>query len=176
MPNYRRTRRAGGCCILTVNLMERRSNDLLVRHIEPFREAVDHVRYKWPFRIHGWVVLPDHFHCLIQLPDEDVDYSLRIRMIKTRFSLALPNAESRTRTRQKRGERGIWQRRFWEHLIRDEQDYGVHLDYIHTNPVKHGLVKAVRDWPFSTFHRYVSLGVYPDNRAGTEEMDSLDFE
>jgi len=97
-------------------------------------------------------------------------------MIKTRFSLALPIVENRSAIRQKRGERGIWQRRFWEHLIRDDDDFRIHMDYIHINPVKHGLVKSVQDWPYSTFHKYVSLGIYPHDWAGAEEVKILEIE
>ena len=176
MPDYRRTYHAGGCYFFTVNLLNRQSNGLLVQHIDRMRNAIQYVQRKWPFRIHGWVVLPDHFHCLIQLPENDSDYSLRLRMIKTRFSVYLPKVESRSVSRQKRGERGIWQRRFWEHLIRDDDDYRIHLDYIHINPVKHGLVKNVRDWPYSTFHKCVSLGVYTHDWAGTEEVRAVEIE
>jgi len=176
MPNYRRMHHAGGCYFFTVNLLNRHPNDLLVQHIDTLRDAVRCVQHKWPFKIHGWVVLPDHFHCLIQLPEADSDYSLRLRKIKTRFSVALPRVESRSANRQKRGERGIWQRRFWEHLIRNDHDYRIHMDYIHINPVKHGLVKSVEQWPYSTFHKYVSLGVYPHDWAGTEEVRLLEIE
>jgi putative transposase len=160
----------------TVNLLHRQANDLLVQHINKLREAVRYVQVKWPFKVHGWVVLPDHFHCLIQLPENDSDYSLRLRMIKARFSAALPRSENRSVSRQKRGERGIWQRRYWEHLIRDDDDYRIHMDYIHINPVKHGLVKNVQDWPYSTFHKFVSLGVYPHDWAGTVEVRALEIE
>ena len=176
MPEYRRTRQAGGCYFFTVNLMRRQSNCLLVQHIDNLREAVGYVQIKWPFRIHGWVVLPDHLHCLIQLPESDSDYSLRLRMIKTRFSLSLPNVECRSSSRQKRGERGIWQRRFWEHLIQSDDDYRLHLDYIHINPLKHGLVNSVNQWPYSTFHKYVSMGIHPKDWAGTDEVKELEFE
>lgn len=97
-------------------------------------------------------------------------------MIKARFSAALPRSENRSVSRQKRGERGIWQRRYWEHLIRDDDDYRIHMDYIHINPVKHGLVKNVQDWPYSTFHKFVSLGVYPHDWAGTVEVRALEIE
>ena len=135
-----------------------------------------YVQNKWPFKIHAWVVLPDHFHCLIQLPENDSDFPLRLRLIKARFSAAIPNTENRSAVRVQRGERGIWQRRFWEHLIRDEHDYRIHMDYIHINPVKHGYVACVRDWPYSTFHKYVSLGIYPHDWAGTEEVRTLEIE
>lgn len=112
MPNYRRAYHPGGTYFFTVNLLERGDNDLLTRHINLLRDAVRTVRRKHPFTIHGWVVLPDHLHCIIQLPDDDADFSLRWRLIKQRFSRSLPLTEQRSTTRIRRGERGIWQRRF----------------------------------------------------------------
>ena len=99
------------------------------------------------------VVLPDHIHAIWTLPAEDHDFPVRWRLIKVRFSKSIPQGEWRTPTRRARAERGIWQRRYWEHLIRDERDYAHHVDYCWYNPVKHGLVSNVEDWPFSTFHR-----------------------
>lgn len=176
MPNYRRMHNAGGCYFFTVNLLNRHPNDLRVRHADTLRNAVRRVQHKWPFKIHGRVVLPDHFHCLIQLPENDSDYSLRLRMIKTRFSVALPRVESRSANRQNRGESGVWQARFWEHLIRNDHEYSIHMNYIHINPVRHGLVKSVQHWSYSTFYKHVSLGVYPHDWAGTEEAKLLEIE
>lgn len=169
MPNYRRAWHPGGTYFFTVNLLERSGNDLLTRHITELREAVRLVRRDFPFEIHAWVVLPDHLHCVIELPEGDSDFALRWRLIKIRFSKSLPKTELRSETRVRRGERGIWQRRFWEHLIRDDQDFAAHMDYVHINPLKHGLVTGVADWPFSTFHRLVEEGVYPANWAGGDE-------
>jgi len=104
------------------------------------------------------VVLSDHRHCVWTLPPEDDDFSNRWKAIKIRFVQAIPGTEHRSRARAACGERGIWQRRFWEHAIRDQADYARHLDYIHYNPVKHGWVQAVRDWPHSTFHHWVRRG------------------
>ena len=174
MPNYRRAYLPGGTYFFTVNLLERSGNDLLTRHIDLLRGAVRAVQCAHPFVIHGWVVLPDHLHCVMQLPDGDVDFSRRWRLIKQRFSRALPLMERRSVVRVRRGERGIWQRRFWEHLICDERDYRALMDYVHINPVKHGLVKRVKDWPFSTFHRMVEQGVYPHDWAGGKE-DGLGY-
>ena len=98
-------------------------------------------------------VLPNHLHAIWTLPEGDSDYPVRWRWIKSRFSRALPNIEQRSDVRKARGERGIWQRRYWEHLIRDERDFNDHLEYCWLNPVWHGLVKNVEDWPFSSFHR-----------------------
>ena len=174
MPDYRRAWHPGGTYFFTVNLLERRDNDLLTRHINTLREVVQSVRLRHPFIIHGWVVLPEHLHCIIELPENDQDFSTRWRLIKSDFSKALPKDERRSEVRVKRGERGIWQRRFWEHLIRDEADFRAHMDYVHFNPVKHGLVKYVKDWPHSTFHRLVEQGVYLLDWAGVVDS-SLDY-
>jgi putative transposase len=165
MPDYRRWRVRGGTYFLTINLLERGS-DLLVRHIDALREAVRRTRRDRPFHIDAWVVLPEHMHCIITLPTGDDDFSNRIKAMKIRFVRAVPATERRSRTRVARRERGIWQRRFWEHVIRDDADYARHMDYVHYNPVKHGHVTAVRHWPFSTFHRLVEAGVYPRDWGG----------
>ena len=161
MPNYRRAFIPGGTWFFTVNLLERHGNDLLVREIDLLRQVVRRVKQAHPFRIDAWVVLPEHIHCLFTLPPGDSDFSLRWRLIKSGFSRALPITERRSPVRMAAGERGIWQRHFWEHAIRDDDDYRRHVDYVHVNPVKHGLVARVQDWPYSTFHRYVKLGIYP---------------
>jgi len=171
MPDYRRHRVAGGTYFFTVNLLERYPNDLLVRHIDLLRAVVRAVRKKRPFQIDAWVVLPDHLHCVWTLPDGDDDFTVRWRLIKQDFSKELPATEHRSVVRIARGERGIWQRRFWEHTIRDEADYAAHIDYVHINPVKHGYVKRVVDWPYSTFHRDVERGVYPRDWAGVGVAD-----
>jgi putative transposase len=159
----------GGTYFFTVNLLQRRNNELLIGHIDLLREAVARVRRRYPFLIHAWAVLPDHLHCVIELPPGDSDYPLRWRLIKMAFSKSLPDKEPRSRGRRLRGERGIWQRRYWEHLIRDEDDFQAHLDYVHVNPLKHGLVSHVASWRYSTFHRYVDEGVYPKDWAGGSE-------
>ena len=163
MPDYRRTWVRGGTYFFTVNLLERRRNDLLVRHIDTLRTAVRVTRRDHPFSIHGWMVLPDHLHCILELPAGDDDFALRWQVIKRRFSLAIPGTEYRSTVRQRRRERGIWQRRYWEHLLRDDEDYRRHMDYLHYNPVKHGWAKQVADWPYSTFHHHVKSGIYPAN-------------
>jgi len=170
MPDYRRAWHPGGTYFFTVNLLQRQGNDLLTRQIELLRAVVKSVRQCHPFTIHGWVVLPEHLHCVIELPPDDADYATRWRLIKMEFSKALPHTEIWSAVRTRRGERGIWQRRYWEHLIRDERDYRAHMDYVHINPVKHGLVERVADWPYSTFHRMVAEGVYPADWAGGNEV------
>lgn len=170
MPNYRRAWHRGGTYFFTVNLLQRHGNDLLVRHIDELRAAVRLTRQKHPFDIHAWVVLPNHLHCVIGLPPGDTDFATRWRLIKLLFSRSIPATEWRNEARHRRGERGIWQRRYWEHLIRDEADFAAHMDYVHINPVKHGLVAAVKDWPYSTFHRLVADGVYVGDWAGGGEV------
>lgn len=151
---------AGATVFFTVALLDRRSR-MLVEHIGLLRESVRKARAARPFYIDAWVVLPEHMHCIWTLPEGDSDYSGRWRDIKKRFAKGLPKTESiRFRPRQ-RGERGIWQRRFWEHTIRNEADYQTHFNYVHLNPVKHGLVTHVKDWPYSSFHKYVLMGLYP---------------
>jgi putative transposase len=160
MPDYRRNRVPGGTFFFTVNLLDRRSN-LLTTHIDALRDAVRRVRTRAPFQTDAWVVLPDHMHCLWRLPEGDADFPGRWRAIKIAFAKSLPTGEPRTAAMTSRGERGIWQRRYWEHKIRDEQDFARHFDDIHFNPVNHGLVGHPADWPYSTFHRCVAKGFVP---------------
>jgi putative transposase len=150
---------------LTVNLLDRRST-LLVSRIDALRAAVRQVRARAPFHIDSWVVLPDHMHCLWTLPPGDADFPGRWRAIKTAFSKALPAGEWRSPVMESRGERGIWQRRYWEHTIRDDEDFAAHMDYTHFNPVKHGLVEHPADWPHSSFRRCVRSGMYPAGWIG----------
>ena len=164
MVDYRRNRVPGGTYFFTVNLLDRRSC-LLVEHIDWLREAVRAVKRRRPFQIDAWVVLPDHLHAVWTLPEGDADYSGRWRSIKIAFAKGLPKTERRSAVRLNKGERGIWQRRFWEHTIRDDADYAAHVDYVHVNPLKHGLVERLADWPYSSFHRAVARGVYHQDWA-----------
>jgi putative transposase len=173
---YKRARIAGGCYFFTLNLAERHDNDLLVRHIADLREALRQARLDHPFSIDAIVVLPDHLHCLWQLPPGDNDFSTRWRLIKARFSRCIDHGEYVSESRWRKGERGIWQRRYWEHVIRDERDYRHHMDYIHYNPVKHGHVQSVKDWPHSSFHRWVERGAYPIEWAATPEVMEAELE
>jgi putative transposase len=169
MPDYRRAWHPGGSYFFTVNLLQRHDNDLLVRHIEALRESVRYVKRRHPFVIHAWVVLPEHLHCVMELPANDADFATRWRLIKIGFSKSIPPKERRSKVRQKRGGRRIWQRRYWEHLIHDEANYRAHIDYVHFNPVKHGWASRVSDWPYSTFLWLVEQGVYPPDWAGGNE-------
>ncbi len=161
MTEYRRAKLEGARYFFTVNCAERHGNHLLVDHIDVLREVFRKVRGGHPFAIDAMVVLPEHLHCIWTLPPDDADYKTRWALIKAGFSRAIPAGERRSISRMRRGERGIWQRRYWEHMIRDEQDFQRHVDYIHWNPVKHGWVKRVGDWPHSSFHVYVQRGIYP---------------
>ena len=172
MTDYRRNRVPGGTYFFTVNLADRRS-DLLVRRIDVLRDAVRRARARAPFHIDAWIVLPEHMHCLWTLPDGDTDFSMRWQAIKTAFSRNVPPGEYRSASRIAKGERGVWQRRFWEHTIRDDRDYAQHMDYIHLNPIKHGLVASVGNWPYSSFHRCVAMGLYlPGWGGGAIEPDA----
>ena len=176
MPNYKRAYRPGGTYFFTVNLHERGVNDLLTRHIERLRETVRIVCRRHPFDIHAWVVLPDHLHCILELPGGETDFTERWRLIKGGFTRAIPNDdEDVSASGETRGERGVWQKRFQEHQIRDEEDYLHHMDYVHMNPVRHGLVSRVVDWPYSTFHRFVECGVYPADWVGSLVPEVSDY-
>ena len=165
MTNYRRSDIAGASYFFTVNLADR-SQALLTQHIALLRGAFEYTHERHPFNIDAIVILPEHIHAIWTLPEGDSDFALRWRLIKTVFSRGIPNGEHHSASRQSKGERGIWQRRYWEHLIRDEADFARHIDYIHINPVKHGLVERVADWPHSSFHRYVKAGMLPMDWAG----------
>lgn len=174
MTNYRRNFIAAGSFFFTVNLEDRRQS-LLTDNIALLRSAFRYARVRHPFTIDAIVVLPDHLHAVWTMPEGDADYALRWRLIKSSFSRVLPHGETVSTSRAAKGERGIWQRRYWEHTLRDEDDYARHVDYIHFNPVKHGHVRRVRDWPYSSFHRMVRLGVYPEDWAGDAEDDGGAF-
>jgi putative transposase len=164
MTNYRRNFLAGGSYFFTVNLADRRLS-LLTERIDLLRAAYRQVRARHPFTVEAAVVLPDHLHAIWTLPEGDADFALRWRLIKSSFSHALPQVEALSNSRASKGERGIWQRRYWEHTIRDGDDFNRHLDYTHFNPVRHGHVARVSDWPYSSFRRWVRLGAYPEDWA-----------
>ena len=164
MSRYRRLKIEGGVFFFTLALADRRS-DLLVRRIDRVRRAYADMQKRRPFETIAICILPDHIHAVWQLPEGDADYASRWSLFKSGFSRGLPMAK-RSPSKIKKREKGIWQRRYWEHAIRDDADFERHVDYIHYNPVKHGLVMSVADWPFSTFHRYVSQGILPSDWAG----------
>jgi putative transposase len=144
------------------------------------RDAIEMVRDARPFSIDGWVLLPDHMHCIWTLPQDDSDYSIRWSEIK-RFVSTVVRDDFRdpkmlSRSRRMRRESTVWQRRFWEHMIRDEADFERHVDYVHFNPVRHGYAQRAIDWPFSTFGRYVRDGIYPPDWGGSPDLSGMDFE
>lgn len=158
---------AGGTYFFTVRLADRRAR-VLTERVEVLRAVVRRVREARPFDIVAMVVMPEHLHAVWTLPDGDADYSGRWRAIKAGFTHALVR-NGMDLARNKNGEYALWQRRFWEHTIRDDTDLARHVDYIHYNPVKHGWVSRVRDWPWSSFHRYVRNGWLPPDWAGSDE-------
>lgn len=166
MTEYRRIYRPGGIYFFTLTLADRRQN-WLTSHIAALKQSVRIEQQRAPFSLQAWVVMPEHLHLLMRLPDGDRDFSNRLRRIKGSFSRQLPRNDARM-SQLLKGERGIWQRRFWEHLIRDERDWQQHFDYIHYNPVKHGQVQRVIDWPHSSFHAYVDRGIYPRDWASDQ--------
>ncbi|WP_029890554.1 REP-associated tyrosine transposase [Polycyclovorans algicola] len=175
MPQYTRATVPGGTFFFTVVLLDRQSQ-WLTTHIDALRDAFRSVRARHPFSVDAIVVLPDHFHSVWTLPPGDADFSTRMRQIKSPFSRSLPNTEQRSASQTARAERGIWQRRYWEHVIRDADDLRNHVDYIHYNPVKHGHVRQVSDWPYSSFHRYVKMGIYPPEWGGTVDAKAAEWE
>jgi putative transposase len=165
MSRYRRVRIEGGWFFFTVTLADR-SSDVLVRQIDHLRTAYAAARKRDPFETVAICVLPDHLHAIWTLPPDDADFFRRWSLIKHDFSCGLPADPNRSRSKLGKREKGIWQRRFWEHAIRDETDLARHIDYIHFNPVKHGLVTRACDWPHSSFQRYVARGFLPADWGG----------
>ncbi|MDD2913915.1 MAG: transposase [Gallionella sp.] len=160
MRTYTRAFAPGGTFFFTANLADR-SKTLFIEHIDELRESVKRVRDIHPFHIDAMVVLPEHIHAIWTLPPGDTDYPNRWALIKAGFSRKLPKTERIIKSRSRKGERGIWQRRYWEHQIRDENDFARHVDYIHYNPVKHGHVKSPCDWVHSSVHRFIRDGFLP---------------
>jgi putative transposase len=171
MPECRRLWVPGGTYAFTVNLADR-SRRLLSERFDVLHDATCVVRRRHAFEIVAWVVMPNHLHAVWTLPDGDHDFALRWMLIKQRFSRAMPAHERITASRLRKGERGIWQRRYWERLVRNERDMQNCIDYIHFNPVKHGMAARVVDWPYSSFHRFVLNGWLPEDWAGSPDADS----
>lgn len=176
MPNYRRATIAGGTYFFTITTYRRQPwlTDDDAR--KALREGITLARRSHPFEIDAWVLLPEHLHCVWTLPPGDANFSVRWAIIKrhvTRSCKArLHRDEWMNASKSKRRESTLWQRRYWEHQIRDEADYRNHIDYIHWNPVKHGHVNKVAQWPYSTFHRYARGGAYPMDWGGESVKDA----
>jgi putative transposase len=165
MPRYLRAKTEGSMYFFTVVLAER-PNNLLIERIDRLRRIYQSVQSRRPFETIAICILPDHLHALWALSDGDADFSSRWNAIKGGFSRGLDPAQPRSASKVAKREKGIWQRRYWEHLIRDDKDFERHVDYIHFNPVKHGHVTRVSDWPHSSFHRYVERGLLAQDWGG----------
>ena len=165
MSRYRRLNVAGGVFFFTVALADR-SSDLLVKQVDRLRRIYASVQQHRPFKTIAICILPDHLHAVWQLPDGDADFPLRWSLIKSGFSRGLSIDTARSESKIMKRERGLWQRRYWEHAIRSDADLEHHVDYIHFNPVKHGLVSRVSDWRHSSFKNYVARGDLPPDWGG----------
>ena len=159
--HYRRAKTSGATYFFTVVTYNRQPVFCSDETIALLRQAFHTVKAESPFAIDAIAVLPDHIYSIWTLPEGDADFS----------SLACDALKLQSLSRRHKGEQAVWQRRFWEHQIRNEADFDQHVDYIHYNPVKHGLVDAPRDWPYSSFHRYVKDGTYPADWGATEAME-----
>jgi putative transposase len=175
MPQYIRAFVPGGTFFFTVALLERHRK-LLTEHIDALSAVFMAARKRRPFALEAIVILPDHLHCIWTLPLGDADFSTRWQDIKARFAARIPCGEGLSTRRLEKGERGIWQRRFWEHAIRDDRDFERHVDYIHYNPVKHSHVTRVADWPHSSFHKFVQRGIYNSGWAADDTIRRLEME
>ena len=169
---YRRAFVPGGSFFFTVVTHQRRALFSSAESVEVLRNAFRTVRSTHPFEIEAMVVLPDHLHTIWTLPSDDADFATRWRLIKTWFTKHCDPALRITPdvSRASRQELALWQHRYWEHAIRDENDFIRHVEYIHFNPVKHGLSSSAIEWPYSSFHRYVAAKIYPAD-WGYGEMD-----
>lgn len=156
MSNYSRPKIPGATLFFTVALADRGSS-VLLDHIDVLREAFRRTRLERPFLIDACVILPDHLHTVWTLPEGDFDFSTRWSVIKARFSRRV-GVGHRRQSHIARRERGVWQRRFWEHHVRGPDEFGAVILYCHTNPVKHGLVERAEDWPYSSVHREIASG------------------
>lgn len=178
MSRYRRSFE-GDTFFFTVVTHERRKILCTALGRATLREAFRRTRADHPFDVAAIVLLPDHLHTVWQLPCDDLDYSLRWRHIKARFTLAWTKAGAAvgeiSASRESKGEHGVWQRRFFEHTVRDERDLRRCVDYVHVNPLKHGLVDRVADWPWSSFHRYVQLGEYSSQWGSSADWYGDEF-
>lgn len=166
MSNYTRSDHPDRKLFFTVRLLDRNSN-LLLREVERLRAATRQTRQTLPFEIDEIVVLPAVIHTIWTLPAGDTDFSKRWRMLKSQFSRGLPVAQDRCPAQLKRREKGIWQRRFWEHHLRDDDDLAAHRHMILTAPVQAGLVARPEQWAHSSVHRAIRLGQFdPKQEVG----------
>jgi putative transposase len=180
MSRYRRDITPGGTFFFTLVSYRRQPILCDVAMRDALRRAIVSTREKHPFTVDAWVLMPDHLHCIWTLPEGDADYAKRWGQIKRRVSRECGNGYKRhewlSMSKQRHRESTLWQRRYWEHRIRDEKDFAGHMDYIHYNPVKHGLCARPDLWPWTTLHRYIREGVYPQDWAGrATDFNECDF-
>jgi putative transposase len=179
MSSYRRWYQQGGLYFFSLVAYGRRPFLVTDPARRRLRAALRKTQQERPFKIVAVVLLPDHLHCLWKLPPGDDDFSTRWRLVKSRFTIDMLSSGfrelGRNQSHRRRQEHAIWQRRFWEHLIEDEDDWKRHLDYVHYNPVKHGYVSLPRDWRFSTFSRYVAMGEYDEGWGRTKPETLCDW-
>lgn len=171
---YRREYIAGGVYFLTINLLDRNSQ-LLLQNIQHLKWSIKETQKTHPFELNAIVVLPEHFHMIITLPEKDSNFSIRIRKIKSLFSRQVSKNDVINNSRYKKRERGIWQRRFWEHLIRDDDDFEHHVNYIHYNPVKHGYVSKPVEWKYSSIHKFIKKGIITKGWACDHDFKETAF-
>jgi putative transposase len=181
MPNYIRAKCEGACYFFMVIAYDRRKLFSSEWARQCLREALLQTQSRYPYQSVAFCLMPEHLHCIWKLPLDDANFSIRWSLTKglftRRYRLRTARREPTSASHERKGEACIWQRRFWEHRIRDEHDLQKHVDYIHHNPVKHGLVQRMEDWPWSTYHQYVKEGLYgrvvTDNTA--IDSDPADF-
>jgi putative transposase len=159
--NYRRSKSCGGTFFFTLVTYKRLKLFEDTRNVNLLRESIQKVKLTHPFKMEAYVLLPDHFHCIWTLPENDNDFSMRWRQIKSYFTRNFQQEKIPLyKARKNKKEQCIWQRRFWEHTIVNEKDFANHVDYIHYNPVKHGYVESPSAWLFSSIHYYIEKGIY----------------
>lgn len=166
--DYRRIWQPGGCYFFTVVTHQRQTLLTQKEYIQYLREAFQHIRKKYPFKIDAIVVLPDHLHCIWTLPPNDADYATRWRLIK-HFVTCKINKDRVNKIR-------VWQKRYWEHCLLNERDWQKHMDYIHYNPVKHKYVTSVMEWPYSSFFKAVEKGLYAKSWGGNLSNEIIQME
>jgi putative transposase len=179
MPEYRRNFVPGGTYFFTLVTFNRRHLFSNKDNCQLLVDVWTDVQSRHPFESVAACILPDHIHAIWTLPEGDDGYPMRWKEIKRLFTQEFHRRNhegiGRTLSQQLKGEATIWHRRYWEHTIRDQDDLNAHIDYVHINPLKHGLVPMVKDWPWSSFHRYVKMGIYPEDWGGKAEIKLMDM-
>ena len=174
---YRRSRATGGCYFFTVVTFRREKILTREDNVQLLRDGMRRIMRAHPFCIDAFVLLPDHLHCIWTLPNGDADFSLRWRLIKSDFSRRCKGNSTYVppASRRRKNERAIWQRRFWEHQIRDAHDFRRHVEYIHYNPVRHKYAAEPQGWPFSSFHKYVRQGKYAPTWGASQDFKAQEI-